>query len=349
MQKIAFNKHDEPLLRVKDLNVKFNIKGSNVLRAVDGVDIDIYAGEILGLVGESGCGKTVLSLSLLRLIAPPGNVSGQMFWSGKDLLQFNHADMLHVRGKEIAMIFQNPQSSLNPVYSMEAQLVAIIRLHREISKEDAKKEALRLLNLVKIPDPERTMQSYPHELSGGMCQRVMIAMAIACMPKLLIADEPTASLDVTIQAQIMDLLLEIRDQFNMTILLVSHDLGVIARMCDRIAVMYLGRIVEYAQAKDLYERPLHPYTQALLQSIPVPDPNYRGRNAKLEGDIPSPIHIPSGCRFRTRCPEVFGLCPEIDPTLSIYNGNGSDHSVACLLYRQSQLGEITACNLKGGN
>jgi peptide/nickel transport system ATP-binding protein len=323
----------KPLLSGKDLSVYFYIKGQGVLRAVDCVDLDIYQGEILGLVGESGCGKTVLSLSLLRLIAPPGYIKGgQILLDGKDVMKLNYKDMLKVRGKKIAMIFQNPQSSLNPVYTIGAQLIAVIRLHYKISKKGARDEALRLLRLVKIPDPERIMNNYPHHLSGGMCQRVMIAIALSSHPKLLIADEPTASLDVTIQAQIMDLLMEIREQFSMAILLISHDLGVIARMCDRIAVMYLGRIVEYASAKELYEAPMHPYTQALLKSVPVPDPNQKGKIARIKGDIPSPVNIPSGCRFRSRCPKVFDLCPQIDPEL--YNTNGNNHFAACLLYKE---------------
>ena len=233
------------LLCVKELSVHFDVKGQGILRAVDGVDLDIRQGEVLGLVGESGCGKTVFSLSLLRLISPPGHISsGQINWVGRNLLGLSNKDMRFVRGKEIAMIFQNPQSSLNPLYSIGSQLVSVIRLHREISKVEARNEALRLLRLVEISDPERRMNDYPHQFSGRMAQRIMIAMALSCQPKLLIADEPTASLDVTIQAQIMDLLLEIREKFQMAILLVSHDLGVIAKMCDRIAVMYLGRIVE---------------------------------------------------------------------------------------------------------
>lgn len=321
----------ELLLNAKNLSVCFNIKGQGVLRAVDGVDIGIRRGEILGLVGESGCGKTVFSLSLLRLISPPGHISnGQIVWNGRNLLELSNREMRLVRGKEIAMIFQNPQSSLNPLYSIGTQLISVIRLHQEISKEDAKNEALRLLRLVEIPDSDRRMNDYPHQFSGGMCQRIMIAMALSCQPKLLIADEPTASLDVTIQAQIMDLLLEIREKFQMAILLVSHDLGVIAKMCDRIAVMYLGRIIEIAPAEKLYESPMHPYTQALLKSVPVPDPKHNGKIAKLTGDIPSPLNLPSGCRFRTRCPEAFDLCPKIDPILRIVNGD--DHLAACLLY-----------------
>lgn len=320
------------LLDVRGLSVHFDVRGHGMLHAVDGVDFDIRKGEILGLVGESGCGKTVFSLSLLRLISPPGHISsGQINWVGRNLLDISNKEMRFVRGKEIAMIFQNPQSSLNPLYSIGSQLVSVIRLHREISKAEARNEALRLLRLVEISDPERRMNDYPHQFSGGMAQRIMIAMALSCQPKLLIADEPTASLDVTIQAQIMDLLLEIREKFQMAILLVSHDLGVIAKMCDRIAVMYLGRIVEIAPAEKLYDSPMHPYTQALLKSVPVPDPRHNGKITKLTGDVPSPLNIPSGCRFRTRCPAVFGVCQKTDPVLRPVNGD--DHLAACLLYK----------------
>lgn len=329
---IGENTTQTELLNVRGLSVHYEIKGQGVLRAVDGVDLDIRQGEIMGLVGESGCGKTVFSLSLLRLISPPGHIrSGQLIWEKRDLLELGNKEMRQVRGKEIAMIFQNPQSSLNPLYSIGSQLISVIRLHRGMSKEEAKNEALRLLRLVEMPDPERRMNDYPHQFSGGMAQRIMIAMALSCQPKLLIADEPTASLDVTIQAQIMDLLLEIREKFQMAILLVSHDLGVIAKMCDRIAVMYLGRIVEIAPAEKLYGSPMHPYTQALLKSVPVPDPKHNGKIAKLTGDVPSPLNIPSGCRFRSRCPEAFDLCPQIDPML--HPVNGDDHLAACLLYK----------------
>jgi peptide/nickel transport system ATP-binding protein len=328
-----------PLLKVNNLRVQFDLKGRRTLTVVDGVDLDIAPGEIVGLVGESGSGKTVLSLSLLRLIASPGRISGgQILLRGRDLLQMGIEELRQVRGKEIAMIFQNPQSSLNPIYTIGEQMTAIIRLHQQISKRKALAEAIRLLRLVRIPDAEARMNDYAHQFSMGMCQRIMIAMALLCRPKLLIADEPTASLDVTIQAQIMDLLLEIREQFEMAILLVSHDLGVIARMCDRISVMYLGRIVESAPAKKLYESPMHPYTQALLQSVPLPDPNQRGRLARIEGDIPSAINVPSGCRFRSRCPKAFGSCSEIDPVLEVVSDK--EHLAACLLYDQGEPVEL---------
>jgi peptide/nickel transport system ATP-binding protein len=260
-----------PLLEVQDFVVEFPRQ-----RAVDGVSLTIGEREIVGLVGESGSGKTVLSLSLLRLVPKPGRVSaGQLRWQGRDLLGLADEDMRKVRGREIAMIFQNPQSSLNPVRTIGAQMSAVIRLHQPMAAGAARAEALRWLAVVRIADPERVYASYPHQCSGGMCQRILIAMALACKPKLLIADEPTAALDVTIAAQIMDLLLEIRERYGTAILLVSHDLGVIARMCDRIAVMYHGKIVEEADAIALYRNPQHPYTRQLLDAVPVPDPTYR--------------------------------------------------------------------------
>jgi ABC-type dipeptide/oligopeptide/nickel transport system ATPase component len=264
-----------PLLEVHELCVEFT-GGARTHRAVDRVSLTIGAREIVGLVGESGSGKTVLSLSLLRLVPKPGVVrSGQLLWQGRDLLALPDEEMRQVRGREIAMIFQNPQSSLNPVRSIGTQMSAVIRLHGEQDRARAHAEALRWLAAVRIADPERVYAAYPHQCSGGMCQRILIAMALACRPKLLIADEPTASLDVTIAASIMDLLLEIRERYGTAILLVSHDLGVIARMCDRIAVMYQGEIVEQAEAIALYRSPQHPYTRRLLDAVPVPDPTHR--------------------------------------------------------------------------
>ena len=333
------------LLKVSGLHVDFALAGNRTLRAVDGVDLTIASGEILGLVGESGCGKTVFSLSLLRLIDPPGRISaGEILWQGQDLMQKSDYEMRLVRGGQIAFIFQNPQSALNPVYSVGDQLVAVLRLHRGMTRNDARDEAFQLLRRVRMSDPERALKAYPHQLSGGMCQRVMIATALACKPKLLIADEPTTSLDVTIQAQIMDLLLEVREQFHMTILLVSHDLGVIAQTCDRVAVMYLGRIVEFGPVQKLYNSPMHPYTQALLGSVPVPDPSQRGRLTKLEGEISRAptVCLTSGCRFRGRCPKAFDDCRDTDPALSAVDGE--DHQAACLLYECKVPRGMEVCN-----
>jgi len=319
------------ILSIKGLKTEFRLKDGKVLHAVDGIDLAISPGEIHGLVGESGCGKTVASLSILRLITRPGYISGgQVLWNGHDLLRLSSQDIRKIRGKEIAMVFQNPQGALNPLYTIGDQMRAIIRLHRTMSKKEAENEAIRLLRIVKLPDPEKRINDYPHQLSGGMCQRVMIAIALSCRPKLLIADEPTAALDVTIQAQIMDLLLELREQFQMAILLISHDMGVVARMCDRISVMYLGKIVEESEAKALYSSPKHPYTQALLKAVPIPDPTKKSRFTLLKGDLPGSVDIPSGCRFRTRCPEAFDRCAQEEPGLNAINPDGT--KVACWLY-----------------
>lgn len=295
------------------------------------MDLTIGEGEILGLVGESGSGKSVLSLSLLRLIARPGRITqGAIYWRGRDLQPLDEKAIQGIRGKEIAMIFQNPQASLNPVRTVRAHFIPLLRLHHRITATEAESQAVNLLQDVGIPDPERVMNSYAHQLSGGLCQRVMIAMAISCRPKLLIADEPTASLDTTIQAQIMDLLLTLRDRLGMAILLVSHDLGVIAGLCDRVAVLYLGRIVEIADVLTLYDAPAHPYTRMLLRSVAVPDPRRKDRNySKQIGEIPQSRNIIEGtCRFHGRCPEVVDRCRQTDPRLIQINEKG--HSVACV-------------------
>ncbi len=320
-----------PLLTIRGLKTEFRLKDGNVLHAVDGIDLAIRPGEIHGLVGESGCGKTVASLSMLRLISRPGLISGgEVQWNGNDLLKLKKQEMRRIRGKEIAMIFQNPQAALNPLYTIGNQIRAIIQLHRHMPKKQAEDEVIRLLQTVKLPDPENRINDYPHQLSGGMCQRVMIAMALSCQPKLLIADEPTAALDVTIQAQILDLLLELRERFEMSMLLISHDMGVVARMCDCISVMYLGKIVEESKAETLYSSPKHPYTQALLEAVPIPNPTEKIKFSLLKGDLPSSVDIPSGCRFRTRCSEAFDKCITEEPKIKDIDQNGS--RVACWLY-----------------
>lgn len=322
------------ILSIKGLKTEFRLKEGGFLRAVDGIDLDIKPGEIHGLVGESGCGKTIASLSILRLIDYPGIISaGEILCDGHNLLNISEKDMERIRGEEIALIFQNASSALNPVYTIGRQMMDTIRLHQSISKKEAEKEAIRLFSIVKLPDPEKRINDYPHQLSGGMCQRVMIAMALSCHPKLLIADEPTAALDVTIQAQIMDLLLELRDRFNMAMLLISHDMGVVARMCDRISVMYLGKIVEESQAETLYASPKHPYTQALLKAVPIPDPTKKSGFSLLKGDIPGSVDIPSGCRFRSRCPDAFDRCIKEEPILKSINSNGT--KVACWVYNNT--------------
>lgn len=331
-----------PLLTISDLKIQFKVSSNEVLKAVDGVDLQIADGEILGLVGESGSGKTVFSSSLLRLIADNGRVvSGSIYFEGVDILKLDERAVRELRGAKIAMIFQNALSALNPVYTIGAQMQDVIMLHQKLSRADAQAEALRLMNLVRIPDPERRLKDYPHQLSLGTCQRIMIAMALSCKPKLLIADEPTASLDVTIQADIMDLLLDIRRDLNMAILLVSHDLGVIARMCDRIAVMYLGKIVEIATAVELFSNPSHPYTQALLSAVPLPDPTAKHSLKRLTGEIPSPMDVPAGCRFRLRCPEAFERCTVSEPTLEVISKEDSkSHQMACWLEQPSDAHHI---------
>lgn len=326
--KLADGARNVIMLDVSNLRISFGSR--QPVRALDGVGISVSEGEILGLVGESGSGKTVLSLALLGLVGPTGRVlDGEVRWLGRNLLDLPERDIRRLRGSEVSMIFQNPQASLNPARTVGAQFRALLRLHHGITGVESAGEARRLLREVGVPDPERVMESYAFQLSPGMCQRVMIAMAISCRPKLLIADEPTASLDATIQAQIMDLLLNLRDRLGMAILLVSHDLGVVARLCDRVAVMYLGRIVEVANAETLYSAPLHPYTQALLRSVPVPDPRMRQKMQILAGDPPDPRHIEeNACRFRGRCPVAVEQCAHVDPKLSFIGQ--SAHAVACV-------------------
>ena len=322
---------ESALLNVEHLSVSFFLDGHHVLRAVDGFDLEIAPREIVGLVGESGSGKTVFALSVLRLVPPPGRITaGRIRWKGRDLRELTGREMRAVRGRQVAMIFQDPQAALNPVRPVGAQIEAIIRRHRGMTGSDARDEAVRLLRVVRIADAERRLTQYPHEFSLGMCQRIMIAMALACRPDLLIADEPTASLDVTIQAQIMDLLLEVREQFGTSILLISHDLGVVAGLCDRVGVMYLGRLIECGPATKVYSSPGHPYTEALLASVPVPEPGRRQPAPPIPGEVPSSIDPASGCRFRTRCPKAFDPCAGVDPRLRPIDTRG--HAAACLVH-----------------
>ena len=320
-----------PILETRDLSVSFALGGGQVLRAVDGFDFEIAPGEIVGLVGESGSGKTMFACSLLRLVPSPGKISGgQIFWKGRDLLSLTDREMRTIRGRQMAMIFQDPQAALNPARTVGAQLEAVLRLHRGMTRKDARDEAVQLLRTVRLTDAERRLSQYPHEFSLGMCQRIMIAMALACQPDLLIADEPTASLDVTIQAQIVDLMGEVRERLGTSILMISHDLGVVASLCERVGVMYLGRLIEYGRATDVYSSPKHPYTEALLASIPLPQPG-RGRPPTLiSGDTPSVIGGMQGCRFQNRCPKAFEACAQIDPALRSVGEDG--HVAACLLH-----------------
>jgi len=315
----------EKLLAVRDLYVNFYTY-EGVVKALDGVNFDIYAGEIFGLVGETGCGKSVTSLAILNLIRPPGLiVKGQVMFKGNDLLKKSQEEMRKIRGNQISMIFQDPRTYLNPVYTIGEQMTDIAMLHQNVSKRDAIKKCIESLALVGLPDPERVMRSYVHQLSGGMCQRAMIAMKLLCKPELLIADEPTTAVDVTIQAQVLELLRELKRKLLGSTLLITHDLGVVAELCDRVGVMYAGNIVELADVKELFANPLHPYTQGLMRAIPMIN-RPTERLETIPGSVPDLIHAPSGCRFHPRCLPASEKCKVEKPNL-IEMGTG--HTVAC--------------------
>jgi len=305
------------LLTIQDLQTHF-FTGEGVVRAVDGVTLSVRPGETLGLVGESGCGKTVTALSILRLIPnPPGRiVGGTICFEGRDLLRLPEEEMRSIRGCAISMIFQEPMTSLNPVFTVGEQVAEGIRHHQKVSRREAWDRAVEVLRRVKIPDPARRAYEYPHQLSGGLRQRVMIAMALALGPRLLIADEPTTALDVTIQAQIVDLLMGLQEEMQMAVILITHDLGVIAETADRVVVMYAGRVVEEASAEQLFETPLHPYTQGLLESLPTLETGKRHRRlTAIPGLIPNLLDLPTGCKFAPRCPKVIGDCWPTEPEL----------------------------------
>ena len=314
---------ESPILKVTDLRTYFHTL-DGLVKAVDGVDFEIPRGGRLALVGESGCGKSVTSLSIMRLIdTPPGEIaSGEIMFDGRDLLQLGRAEMQKVRGGEIAMIFQEPMTSLNPVLTIEDQLTEAILLHNKVTKSEAVGVALEALREVGINSPERRLKGYPHEMSGGMRQRVMIAMALACRPKLLIADEPTTALDVTIQRQILDLIKEIQVRTGTALLLITHDLGVVAETVERVAVMYAGRIVETGSVEEVLLHPRHPYTRGLLQSIPS-----RGTKGKplavIKGVVPNPLRMPPGCKFQPRCPYAFDRCAEEPELIAIRDGRAT--------------------------
>jgi peptide/nickel transport system ATP-binding protein len=308
---------DPQLLRISDLRVNFRTE-DGVVNAVDGVSLEIAAGETLGLVGESGCGKSVTAYSILKLLTvPPAQYAGgQIIFRGDDLMTVNEKAMRRVRGNLISMIFQEPMSSLNPIMSIGAQITEAIREHRKASRRDARDKAIDMLRRVGIPSPETRFHEYPHQLSGGMKQRAMIAMALVCRPLLLIADEPTTALDVTIQAQILELLNELQRELNMSVLLITHDLGVVAETCDRVAVMYAGKIVELAPVELLFESPKHPYTHGLFDSLPALGVRKK-KLAVIPGSVPSPLDFPSGCRFRTRCSMAQDICKQEPPLREI--------------------------------
>jgi peptide/nickel transport system ATP-binding protein len=322
----------ERLLEIKGLKTHFFTE-EGVVRAVDGIDLRIDKGETLGVVGESGCGKTVTALSVMKLIPmPPGKiVEGQMLYEGRDLVTLPPAQMRKVRGKEISMVFQEPMTSLNPVFTIGEQIAEAIRLHEGLGRRAAMDKTVDMLKLVHIPNPERRVKEYPHQLSGGMRQRVMIAMALSCNPKLLIADEPTTALDVTIQAQILELLNELKAKLGMAVLLITHDMGVIAETAQRVMVMYAGKVVEEASVKELFKEPLHPYTQGLLRSIPRIDTaaTQKKRLEAIPGVVPSLLNLPQGCRFAPRCQFVKPMYTEKEPLLKEVKPG---HKVACWLY-----------------
>ena len=320
----------KPLLEVHELTVHFFTE-EGVVRAVENVSFEIYPGEVLGLVGESGCGKTVTGLSLLRLIPiPPGRVvNGDILFDGKSLLGLEEKEMEKVRGNDIAMIFQEPMTSLNPVFTIGDQIMEAIILHQRLDKTEAKKRAIEMLDRVKIPSPEKRMDSYPHQLSGGMRQRAMIAMALSCQPKLLVADEPTTALDVTIQAQILHLLKEIQGEMGMSVILITHDLGVISEIADRLAVMYAGRIFEYGPIEAIFTRMRNPYTYGLMRSIPQLT-EQRGRLYAIPGQVPDPMHLPVGCKFHPRCHMMIEDCKKGEP---MYQVSG-DQLSRCIRWKE---------------
>jgi peptide/nickel transport system ATP-binding protein len=315
------------LLQVRNLQTSFFTPEGEV-RAIDGVSFEIGEGKTLGLVGESGCGKSVTSLSIMRLIpSPPGKiVGGEILYRDRDLLKLNNEEMRKIRGNEISMIFQEPMTSLNPVFTVGNQIGEAIRLHQGLSKKATRQKTIQMLRLVKIADPESRVDAYPHQLSGGMRQRVMIAMALSCNPSLLIADEPTTALDVTIQAQILELMKELQQEIGMALLLITHDLGVVAEQADDVAIMYAGKIVERSNTRAIFTHPFHPYTVGLLNSLPGAGLLKKKRLNAIPGVVPSPLNLPSGCRFRDRCPRAADLCAQTEPQL-VEKERG--HTVAC--------------------
>lgn len=321
----------DSLLSVSDLQIQFQTKkGLNT--AVDGISFSVGKGEILGIVGESGCGKSVTSMSILRLLGSNARIpNGSIRLDGKELLSLTEDEMCMIRGNEIAMIFQDPMTALNPTMTIGEQLIEPLMIHQGYKKKDAWKEAVEVLRKVGIAAPEKRMKEYPHQLSGGMRQRVMIAMAVSCMPKLLIADEPTTALDVTIQAQILELMLELRQKLNTAIILITHDMGVVAETADNILVLYAGKVVEYGSVKAIFNTPKHPYTEGLLRSIPPLEEDAEELNT-IEGTVPAPGQMPSGCRFSPRCPYATERCKKEQPDM--YRAGGA--VVSCFKYEGGQ-------------
>ncbi len=327
----------QALLEVQNLKTFF-FTGDGVVKAVDGVDFEVFPGEILGLVGESGCGKSVTSFSILQLVDQPGKIiEGKIFFEGRNLLELNESEMTRMRGDRISMIFQQPQSSLNPVFSVGSQIAEVFHIHdKKISKQEAWEKSIELIKLVGIADAESKAKAYPHELSGGQAQRIMIAMALALEPRLLIADEPTTALDVTIQAQILDLILGLRDKLDTSVILITHDLGLIAETADRVAVMYAGRIIEQAEVIPLFQEPLHPYAKGLIASVPILG-DVREELEVIPGSVPNLIDLPDGCKFAPRCQarieQNLHICTEQEPDLVEYKPG---HMIRCWLYQNQE-------------
>ena len=332
------------LLEVKDLQTHF-FTMDGVVRAVDGVSYDLEEGETLGLVGESGCGKSVSALSLMRLIPdPPGKiVNGEVVLDGEDILKIDMDDMRNIRGAKMSMVFQEPMTSLNPVLTIERQLTETLQLHKGMSKVEARREGIDLLSRVGIPDPEQRIKQYPHQFSGGMRQRVMIAMALSCSPRLIIADEPTTALDVTIQAQILELMKSLTTEFGVALIVITHNLGVVARYADRVNIMYAGRIIERGTAREIYSNPRHPYTVGLLRSVPRLDLPRRAKLDPIEGQPPDLVNLPAGCAFRARCRWAVDKCATDTPVLEETSPN---HWSAC--WRAEDLG-ADAIDFLGGS
>ncbi len=317
----------QPLLEVKQLRTSFFTEEGE-LRAVDGVSFAVEPGKLMGLVGESGSGKTVTALSIMRLLPEGARVmGGSIRFDGRDLGELSEPEMREIRGAKIAMIFQEPMTSLNPVFTIGSQIGEAIRLHQKKSRKEAREQTIEALRLVKIADPERRIDDYPHQLSGGMRQRVMIAMALSCNPRILIADEPTTALDVTIQAQILDLIKEVQERLGLAVILVTHDLGVVAEYADDVTILYAARVMEQADARELFRNPLNPYTRALLQSIPGAGGIKRTRLQVIPGTIPTALHPPSGCRFHPRCAVAVEQCAQIEPPLE---EKAPQHYAACI-------------------
>ncbi len=334
------------LLQIKDLRTEFRTE-DGILKAVDGVSYDVEAGETLGIVGESGCGKSVSALSILRLIPhPPGKITGgEIIFEGQDLLKADEAEIRHIRGNQIAMIFQEPMTSLNPVLTIGRQMTEGIELHLKLNDADARKRAVELLDMVGIPGADRRLDDYPHQFSGGMRQRVMIAMALSCNPKLLLADEPTTALDVTIQAQILELLARLSRELGTAVIIITHNLGVVARYADRVNVMYAGKIIESAEANELYANPRHPYTIGLLRSVPRLDQEKKDKLDPIEGVPPDLINPPSGCRFRPRCRWAMDKCAEEEPPLMPVSDK---HVAACWVMPSKEDGAAMAAGVAAG-